>query len=63
MWIHVAATGVGLFDAVCAGHGRVVTKSASGRYAPEATTWVKIKNPRYSQAEARAGVFDAGGGA
>ena len=33
-------------------------KLAQGRYAPEATTWVKIKNPGYSQAEGRAKFFD-----
>jgi ATP-dependent DNA ligase len=27
----------------------VVAKQASAGYTPEATNWVKIKNPRYSQ--------------
>jgi len=27
-------------------------------YIPEAKTWVKIKNPAYSQAEGRADFFD-----
>jgi hypothetical protein len=36
----------------------VVAKLASGRYDPEATTWVKVKNRAYSQAEGRADFFD-----
>jgi molecular chaperone IbpA len=34
-------------------------KLANGLYAPETTTWVKIKNPVYSQAEGRADFFNA----
>jgi hypothetical protein len=30
----------------------------SGRYEPEATTWVKIKNRSYSQAQGRDDFFD-----
>ena len=37
---------------------RIVAKLADGRYTLEETTWVKIKNPRYSQAERRADFFD-----
>jgi ATP-dependent DNA ligase len=36
----------------------VVAKQASARYTPEATTWVKIKNRRYSQAVGREDFFD-----
>jgi ATP-dependent DNA ligase len=36
----------------------VVGKQASARYTPEATTWVKIKNPRYSQAVGRQDFFN-----
>ena len=56
---HIAAAGVDLFDAVCASDMEgIVAKMAEGRYSPEETTWVKIKNPRYSQAEGRADFFD-----
>ena len=56
---HVAGAGVDLFEAVCANDMEgIVAKLAEGRYSPEETTWVKIKNPRYSQAEGRADFFD-----
>ena len=32
--------------------------SASGLYRPEATTWVKIKNPEYRRAEGREDIED-----
>jgi len=38
----------------------VVAKLANGRYESGATTWVKIKNRQYSQAEGRAEFFDSG---
>jgi bifunctional non-homologous end joining protein LigD len=42
---HVARCGVDLFRAVCEQDLEgIVAKLASGRYEPEATTWVKIKN-------------------
>jgi hypothetical protein len=37
----------------------IVAKAAEGLYQPEKTTWVKIKNPNYSQAEGRRDFFDA----
>jgi hypothetical protein len=37
-----------------------VAKLANGRYEPGATTWVKIKNRAYFQAEGREDLFDAG---
>jgi bifunctional non-homologous end joining protein LigD len=56
---HVAGSGVDLFDAVCASDMEgIVAKLAEGRYSPEETSWVKIKNPRYSQAEGRADFFE-----
>ena len=56
---HVAGSGVELFEAVCAGDMEgIVAKLAGGLYAPEATTWVKIKNRGYSQAEGRAEFFE-----
>ena len=55
---HIAGRGVELFEATC---GRdmegIVAKLADGRYEPLATTWVKIKNRTYSQAEGRADFF------
>jgi ATP-dependent DNA ligase len=43
-----------LFDAACSQDLEgIVAKLASGRYEPEATTWVKIKNRSYSQADGR----------
>ncbi len=56
---HVAARGVELFRAVSARDMEgIVAKLAAGKYAPEATTWVKIKNRAYSQAEGRADFFE-----
>ena len=31
----------------------IVARAAEGQYQPEKTTWVKIKNPNYSQAAGR----------
>lgn len=51
--------GVDLDEAACANDLEgIVAKFAHGLYTPEATTWVKIKNPAYSQAEGRADFFD-----
>ena len=36
----------------------IVAKQASAHYTPEATTWVKIKNRRYTQAVGRHDFFD-----
>jgi hypothetical protein len=33
-----------------------VAELKTGRYTPRETTWAKIKNPNYSQAEGRGGV-------
>jgi ATP-dependent DNA ligase len=35
----------------------IVAKRKDGLYTPEATTWVKIKNPAYSQAEGGRDLF------
>jgi ATP-dependent DNA ligase len=57
---HVAS-GTDLFRVICERDMEgVVAKQASARYTPEATTWVKIKNRRYSQAAGRAEFFDRG---
>lgn len=51
--------GVELFRIVCDQDLEgVVAKRRDGLYTPEATTWVKIKNPRYSQAEGRRELFE-----
>jgi bifunctional non-homologous end joining protein LigD len=58
---HFEARGVGLFKAACDRDLEgIVAKLAAGRYDPAATTWVKIKNRGYSQAEGRAEFFDIG---
>jgi bifunctional non-homologous end joining protein LigD len=57
---HVIGEGVDLFRAVCERDLEgIVAKHAGGLYTPDATTWVKIKNRAYSQAEGRADFFDA----
>jgi bifunctional non-homologous end joining protein LigD len=55
---HVAAKGTDLFRAVC-DHDMegIVAKLALGPYTPDATSWVKIKNRRYSQVEGRHDFF------
>ena len=56
---HVAHSGVDLFNAACKQDLEgIVAKLANGRYEPGATTWVKIKNRSYSQAEGRAEFFE-----
>jgi len=56
---HVVGSGIGLLQAACAADLEgIVAKLAAGRYTPQETTWVKIKNPTYSQAEGRAEFFE-----
>jgi ATP-dependent DNA ligase len=56
---HLVGRGVDLFQAVCQRDlERIVAKAAEGLYQPEKTTWVKIKNPNYSQAAGRRDFFD-----
>ena len=55
----LAGRGVDLFQAVCRRDLEgIVAKAAQGLYQPEKTTWVKIKNPNYSQAAGRRDFFD-----
>ncbi len=55
---YVRERGVELFKVVCDQDLEgIVAKFAMGLYTPEATTWVKIKNPRYSQVEGRQELF------
>jgi bifunctional non-homologous end joining protein LigD len=56
---HFDARGVDLFRVVCESDQEgIVAKCKDGRYTPEETSWVKIKNPRYSQAEGREELFE-----
>ncbi|HWQ52962.1 MAG TPA: hypothetical protein VN442_04705 [Bryobacteraceae bacterium] len=56
---HVAECGVDLFRAVCEQDMEgIVAKRADGLYTPEETSWVKIKNPRYSQNVGRRELFE-----
>jgi hypothetical protein len=36
----------------------IVAKRKDGLYTPEETTWVKIRNPHYSQIEGRRELFE-----
>jgi bifunctional non-homologous end joining protein LigD len=57
---HVEHTGVDLFNVACEKDMEgIVAKLAHGVYRPAATTWVKIKNSSYSQAEGRAEFFNS----
>jgi bifunctional non-homologous end joining protein LigD len=57
---HVPARGAQLFQAACRMDLEgIVGKYQRGLYIPEATTWVKIKNPAYSQGEGRRELFEA----
>jgi bifunctional non-homologous end joining protein LigD len=56
---HVAAAGTALFQAVCERDMEgIVAKFARGFYRPDETTWVKIRNPRYSQWDGRRELFE-----
>jgi ATP-dependent DNA ligase len=57
---HVVASGVALYSGVCLRDPEgIVAKFAAGTYTPDATTWVKIKNPDYSQAVGRVEILNA----
>jgi hypothetical protein len=52
---HIATRGVELFERVCGlDLEGIVAKRKDGLYTPEETSWVKIKNPAYSEVEGRA---------
>ena len=60
LYVEHFASGVELFSAVCRQDMEgIVAKFASAPYTPEATTWGKIKNGAYSQAEGRAEFFES----
>src|SRR5262245_34746166 len=49
VYVQHFASGTDLFRVICERDMEgVVAKQASARYAPEATTWVKIKNTHFS---------------
>ena len=59
---HVVGRGIDLYRAACEHDLEgVVAKWRHGRYSPEtgSTSWLKIKNPSYSQMERRHELFDA----
>jgi ATP-dependent DNA ligase len=56
---HVEMRGVELFERVCGlDLEGVVAKRKDRLYTPEETTWVKIKNPAYSQVEGRSELLE-----
>src|SRR5215472_7103998 len=56
---HFDEHGIDLFRAVCDRDLEgIVAKRKDGLYKPEETSWVKIKNPRYSQMEGRRELFE-----
>ena len=60
LFVDHVENGVDLFRVVCEQDMEgVVAKLAAGKYDPEATTWVKIKNRNYSQAIGREDFFDS----
>jgi bifunctional non-homologous end joining protein LigD len=59
VYVQHVTTGTDLFRAICEQDMEgIVAKQASASYTPDATTWVKIKNKRYSQAVGRHDFFD-----
>jgi bifunctional non-homologous end joining protein LigD len=61
---HFDCRGVDLFRVFCDSDLEgIVAKRKDGLYTPEATSWVKIKNPQYSQAEGREEWFERRPGA
>ena len=56
---HSEERGIVLFRAVCEMDLEgIVAKRQDGLYTPAETSWVKIKNPRYSQMEGRRELFE-----
>ena len=55
---HIEARGVAMFRRVCEMDLEgIVAKRRDGLYTPDETTWVKIRNPHYSQREGRHELF------
>ena len=60
---HIAGNGTRLFRLACElDLEGIVAKRKDGKYTPEETSWVKIKNPHYSQAEGRKELFESRAG-
>jgi ATP-dependent DNA ligase len=58
-YVEHVESGVELYRVICEMDMEgIVAKRAQGRYTPEATTWVEIKNAAYSQAVGRSDFFD-----
>jgi bifunctional non-homologous end joining protein LigD len=56
---YIERSGTELYRAVCdMDLEGIVAKRKDGLYTPEQTTWVKIKNPRYSQMDGRRELFE-----
>jgi len=56
--------GIGLYRAVCEMDLEgIVAKRKDGLYTPNDTTWVKVRNPHYSQGEGRRELFEKRRGA
>jgi ATP-dependent DNA ligase len=56
---HIDTNGTDLYRAVCDQDLEgIVAKRRDGLYTPEETTWVKIKNARYSQMDGRRELFE-----
>jgi bifunctional non-homologous end joining protein LigD len=56
---YIEARGVAMFRRVCEMDLEgIVAKRKDGLYTPEETTWVKIRNPHYSQMEGRRELFE-----
>jgi len=59
VYVQHVTTGTDLFQAICEQDMEgIVAKQAGAGYTPDATTWVRIKNQRYSQAVGRHDFFD-----
>jgi ATP-dependent DNA ligase len=55
----IERTGTDLYRVVCdADLEGIVAKRKDGLYTPEATSWVKIRNPCYSHLEGRRELFE-----
>jgi bifunctional non-homologous end joining protein LigD len=56
---HIDERGIKLFQAVCESDCEgIVAKRKDGIYSARDRTWIKIKNPNYSQGEGRRELFD-----
>jgi bifunctional non-homologous end joining protein LigD len=57
---HIESQGIGLFEEICARDLEgIVCKRKRSIYKSNDTGWLKVKNPRYSQAEGRFDLFKA----